>query len=64
MITNQNSIMCSQFKMSHSIHMLSIQIDIKRLESVQQRQIVLLCEPYETEYNSYYFKTLWLSLLL
>ena len=35
-------------KKSHSIHMLSIQIDKKSLELVQQHQIVLLCKPYET----------------
>ena len=40
-----------QIKRSHSIHMLSIQIDTKILElvilpSVQQHQIVLFCKPY------------------
>ena len=46
MITNQFSNMCSQIKMSHSIHMLSIQIDTKSIELVQQHQIVLVCKSY------------------
>ena len=33
-------------KRSHSIHMLSIQIDTKSFELVQQHQIVLLCKLY------------------
>ena len=33
--------------MSHSFHMLSIQIDTKTLNSFQQHQIVLLCKLYK-----------------
>ena len=38
-----------EIKRSHTIYMLSIEIDTKSLESVQQHQIVLLCKPYEME---------------
>ena len=49
--------MYGHIKMSHSIHMLSIQFDTKSLESViQQLQIVLLYMPYETEFFIMYFK--------
>ena len=44
--------MYGQIKKSHSIDMLSIQIDTSSLELVsQQHQIVLLCKPYETEFS-------------
>ena len=51
--------MYRQIKMSHSIHMLSIQIDTKSLEFgfltlVQQHQIVLFYMPYETEVSIMY----------
>ena len=36
--------------MSHSIHRLSIQIDTKSIELVQQHQIVLICKPYEKKF--------------
>ena len=35
--------------------MLSIEIDTKSLESVQQHQIVLLCKPYEMELSIMFF---------
>ena len=41
-----------QIKMSHSIHMPSIQIDTKRLKLVIQHQIVLLCKPYKMHMNA------------
>ena len=38
--------------MSHSIHVLNIQIDTKTLEFViQQHKIEFLCKPYETEFS-------------
>ena len=41
-----------QIKMSHSIHVLNIQIDTKTLEFViQQHKIEFLCKPYETEFS-------------
>ena len=40
--------------MSHSINILSIQIDTKRFKSVQQHQTVLLCKLYETEFSILY----------
>ena len=48
--------MSNYFSVSHSIHMLSIQIDIKKvlnwyLLSVQQHQIVLLGQPFQTEFS-------------
>ena len=49
-------------KRSHSIYMLSSQIDTKtgHLPSVQQHQIVLLCKPYEIEFSTMYvFKMLY-----
>ena len=47
--------MYGYIKRSHSIHMLSIQIDTKsHLPSVQQHQIVLLCKPYEMEFSIMY----------
>ena len=41
-------------KMSHSINILSVQIDTKRFKLVQQHQIVLLCNLYETEFSILY----------
>ena len=41
-----------QIKMSHSIHVLNVQIDTKILEFViQQHKIELFCKPYETEFS-------------
>ena len=38
--------------MSHSIHVLNVQIDTKTLEFViQQHKIEFLCKPYETEFS-------------
>ena len=38
--------------MSHSIHVLNVQIDTKTLEFViQQHKIELFCKPYETEFS-------------
>ena len=47
------SVLLGQTEQSHSIHMLSIQIDTS-LESVQQHQIVLRCKPYERDFLSLY----------
>ena len=46
--------MYDQIKMSHSTHMLSIQIDTK--PSVQQYQIVLFCKPNAKEFSIMYFQ--------
>ena len=40
-----------QIKRSHSIGMLSIQIDTKTFELVQHYQIILLYQPFEMEFN-------------
>ena len=40
-----------QIKRSHSIGMLSIQIDTKTFKLVQHYQIILLCQPFEMEFN-------------
>ena len=39
-------------KMSHSMYMLSIQIDTQKFESVKQHQIVLLYKSYEISFKS------------
>ena len=46
--------MNDKIKMSHSIHMLCIQIDTKW--SIQQNKNVLLCKPYETELSILYIR--------
>ena len=46
--------MYDQIKKSHSIHMLSIQINTTRFDHfplVEQHQIVLLCKPYVMEFS-------------
>ena len=40
--------------MSHSIRMLSIQIDTKSLKLVYQHQIVLFGKPYNMEFYTMY----------
>lgn len=47
-------------KMSHSNHILNIQINTKSLvfdksPSFQQHQIVLLCEPHEREFSNFHY---------
>ena len=48
----------SAIKISHTIHMLNIQIDTKSLELVtlwnQQHQFVPFCKQYETEFSIMY----------
>ena len=39
--------------MSHSMYMLSIQIDTKKFESVKQHQIVLLYKSCEMQFQEY-----------
>ena len=38
--------------MSHSIHMLSIQINTELLELIVDHQIVLFCQPYERKFST------------